>query len=211
LIFLRDLGETEVGGFGVCETEDLLLVTDVATVKQSVSAVSVKLDDEAVADFFDEQVDRGLRPEQFGRLWIHTHPGESATPSATDEACFRRVFGACDWAGVFILGRTGETYARLRFGAGPGGQIRIPVEVDFGAAFEGSDHGAWRDEYEQNIRVETIPWLAGALWQEDEPESLCVAGEWLEEFEDMSPAERHAVLAELQCRPDPWTREDLYV
>ena len=211
LVFLRDLGETEVGGFGICGSQDLLLVTDFATVKQTVSAVSVKFDDEAVADYFDDQIDRGLRPEQFGRLWIHTHPGSSATPSATDEECLRRVFGGCDWAVMFILGRTGQTYARLRFGAGPGGQIRIPVDVDFAAEFGGSDHAAWRDEYERNIHIHASPWLGSSLWQEDEPEGLCVAEEWMEELDQMDPAEREAVLAELQARDDFREKEDAYV
>ena len=26
---------------------------------------------------FDEQVDAGLKPEQFGRIWLHTHPGNA--------------------------------------------------------------------------------------------------------------------------------------
>ena len=210
LVFLRDLGETEVGGFGICGEEDLLRVTDFVTVKQNVSVVSVEFDDEAVADLFDEQIDFGRRPEQFARIWVHTHPGQSATPSATDENCFRRVFGGCDWAVMFILGRTGETYARLRFGAGPGGQIRIPVELDFTAEFDGSDRPAWEDEYERNVRTHASPLLGRGLWQEDDPEGLCLAGEWMDEFEEMSPAERHTVLAELQCRPDLWADEDPY-
>ena len=211
LVFLRDVGETEVGGFGICGGEDLLRVTDFVTVKQNVSVVSVEFDDEAVADLFDEQIDFGRRPEQFARIWVHTHPGQSATPSATDENCFRRVFGGCDWAVMFILGRTGETYARLRFGAGPGGQIRIPVELDFTAEFDGSDRPAWEAEYEQNIRTHTSSRLGRGLWQEDDPEGLCVAEELMEELDQMDPAEREAVLAELQARDDFREKEDAYV
>ena len=78
-------GETEIGGFGVTDAEDLLLVKEFITVKQTVSLVSVHFDDNAVADFFDAQVDVGRKPEQFARLWLHTHPGESPSPSGTDE------------------------------------------------------------------------------------------------------------------------------
>ena len=60
LLYLRDLGETEIGGFGLAETEDPLLVTDIALVDQVCTPVSVKFIDQAVADFFDQQVDRGL-------------------------------------------------------------------------------------------------------------------------------------------------------
>src|SRR5438874_5105015 len=48
LLHLRDLGETEVGGFGVSRPEDLLLVDDVHLVRQECTAVSVKFDDQSV-------------------------------------------------------------------------------------------------------------------------------------------------------------------
>ena len=85
LLYLRDLGPTEVGGFGIARADDLLRIEDVYLVRQRCTPVSVAFDDEAVATFFDEQVDRGLRPEQFGRIWIHTHPGDYAAPSWVDE------------------------------------------------------------------------------------------------------------------------------
>ena len=109
LLFLRDQGETEVGGFGVSAEDDLLLVEDVRLIGQQTTIVSVEFDDEAVADFFDEQVDAGLPPERFFRLWLHTHPGDSAAPSSTDEETFQRVFGRCDWAVMAILAEEGQT------------------------------------------------------------------------------------------------------
>ena len=39
------------------------------------------------------------------------------------------------------------TYARLQFGVGPGGAFEIPVEVDYGVEFAGSDWSAWQAEY----------------------------------------------------------------
>ena len=60
--------------------------------------LTVQFDDVAVSDFFDEMVDRGLPPERFGRVWIHTHPGDSASPSCVDEETFVRSFGRSDWA-----------------------------------------------------------------------------------------------------------------
>ena len=50
---LRDLGDTEIGGFGISGTEDPLLVTDIGVVKQSCSYASVEFDDLAVAEFFE--------------------------------------------------------------------------------------------------------------------------------------------------------------
>jgi proteasome lid subunit RPN8/RPN11 len=130
----------------------LLYVEDIRLVRQNCTTISVAFDDTAVAEFFDEQVDAGRLPEQFARVWIHTHPGESAQPSHVDEETFGRVFGACDWAVMFILARGGETYCRLGFSAGPGGGFEIPVEVDFERAFKASEFAAWSQEYAAAVR-----------------------------------------------------------
>ena len=75
LLYFRDKTDNEIGGFGITEPDDLLFVSDFLTVKQKVTAVSVSFEDEAVANFFDDQVDLGKKPEQFARIWIHCHPG----------------------------------------------------------------------------------------------------------------------------------------
>ena len=94
LLYLRDYGDTEVGGFGIAASDDLLFVEDVQLVRQVCSWAHVAFDDESVADFFDAQVDSGRQPQQFGRLWVHTHPGDCPLPSMTDEDTFDRVFGS---------------------------------------------------------------------------------------------------------------------
>lgn len=128
-----------------------MLVTDFLTLKQTTTATSVDFDDEAVADLFEEQVDLGRRPEQFARLWCHTHPGDCPNPSGTDEETFAEVFGRCDWAVMFILAKGGQTYARLRFNTGPGGAMLIPVAIDYHQPFGGSDHEAWAELYKAHI------------------------------------------------------------
>ncbi|MEQ8788821.1 MAG: hypothetical protein RIC55_21090, partial [Pirellulaceae bacterium] len=62
-MYLRDCGDTEIGGFGISAAGDPLLVTYLRLVSQRCTPLSVKFDDEAVADFFDEQVDLGRNPE----------------------------------------------------------------------------------------------------------------------------------------------------
>jgi hypothetical protein len=61
---------------------------------------------------------------------------------------FRIVFGRCDWSLMFILARGGATYARLRFRAGPGGWLWLPVRIDWGQPFAGTDERAWQTEYD---------------------------------------------------------------
>jgi hypothetical protein len=65
LLYLRDVGDTEIGGFGVTPADDLLFVEDLRIVRQTCTSVHVSFDDASVADFFDEMVDNGRKPEQF--------------------------------------------------------------------------------------------------------------------------------------------------
>jgi hypothetical protein len=151
LVWLRDLGRTEVGGFAISAADDLLFIEDVQMVRQECSTASVTFEDQSVADFFDRQVDAGLKPERFSRIWVHTHPGNSPTPSNTDDETFARVFGQPEWAVMFILARGGQTYARLRFNVGPGGELTIPVSVDYSRPFAASDLKGWQQEYAANL------------------------------------------------------------
>ena len=204
LVYFRDRQRTEIGGFGVTSADDLLLVEDFVTVKQEVSIVSVAFDDDAVADFFDAQVDAGRRPGQFARIWLHTHPGNSPVPSATDEETFHRVFGGCEWAVMLILAEEGRTFARLRFNVGPGGEIAIPVKVDYSHKFGPSDREAWEAEFKANIR--TIAFAAQdrdpfGYWDNDLYGGSCPEN-WLEELEAMEPEERRLLMDELALRPD---------
>ena len=198
LLFLRDMGDTEVGGFGIGAADDLLFVEDVQLVRQVCTGASVAFNDEAVAEFFDQQVDLGRRPAQFGRLWVHTHPGNFAEPSQLDEDTFCRVFGRTDWAVMFILARQGQSYARLRFNVGPGGEMTIPVRVDYSRPFAASNHAAWREEYAACVQKADPLWLGkrdpflptGAVaarepWEEDD---------WLLGWDDRSGANEQVLI-----------------
>ena len=153
LLYLRDAGPTEVAGFGISAADDLLLVEDVRLIGQRCARTTVELDDAAVADHFDACVDASLPPERFARIWIHTHPGSSAEPSHTDEQTFARVFGRCDWAVMAILAREGECYARLRFNAGPGGELRVPIDVSYDVEFSATDATQWAQQYRDCVRT----------------------------------------------------------
>jgi proteasome lid subunit RPN8/RPN11 len=213
LLYMRDAGPTEIGGFGITAEDDLLYVESFQIVRQTASSVHIAFDDEAVADFFEDAVDRGLQPRQFMRVWIHCHPADSAEPSETDEQTFERVFGDCDWAVMFILARGGAVYARLRFNAGPGGAIELPVEVDYSQQFPGADHDTWEAEYEANVKVDHRFRDGGASrnrqsLQAAGVEELCWPDEWLDELQAMDGDERQALLEDLAAEEaDPWAWE----
>jgi hypothetical protein len=180
LLFLRDAGQTEIGGFGIAPVDDLLFVENVRLVRQSCTWISAELDDESVADFFDEAVDAGRQPEQFFRLFMHTHPGDSPQPSATDEETFARVFGGCDWAVMFILARGGQRYARMRYNVGPGIEVELPVEVDYGRPFAATERENWHEEYLSNIHVPP-PDVPKAVKTDEESAQLATAEDRLDD------------------------------
>jgi len=221
---MRDVTDNEVGGFGITEAEDLLFVTNFVLVKQKVTAVSVSFEDESVADFFEDQVEAGRQPEQFGRIWLHSHPGDSPEPSCTDESTFARVFGSCDWAIMFIVAQDSKTFARLRFNAGPGGEVKIPVYVDYSYEFDAADFEAWKQQYLANVVEDTVFSLTGKSKstsgkQQDEVDifgdnsfeetSVFTNQDLLSEIDSMEPMEREMFMEELSVRSDFWDESEV--
>ncbi len=155
--------------------------------------------------YFDEQVDRGRKPEQFARCWCHTHPGMSPHPSSVDEETFRRVFGNCQWAVMFVLASDGKTYTRVRFNVGPGGHILIATTVDYSQEFGPSDHKAWDAEYAANVKA-VDPQIDLIEDNDLEAEDVCdgstVPCDVLDELGAMGPIGRWPLLNQFTERPD---------
>ncbi len=222
LLFMRDVTDNEVGGFGITEADDLLFVTDFTLVKQKVTAVSVSFEDESVANFFEDQVEVGRKPEQFARIWLHSHPGSSPEPSMTDEQTFTRVFGSCDWSVMCIVAQDSGTFARLRFSAGPGGEVKIPVCVDYSYEFDAADFEVWKQQYKANVTEDEVFKLTDKSKQtSDKPQQeIGVFGsedfggvsqysnqDLLSEIDQMDPMEREIFMEELSVKSDFWDEE----
>jgi len=210
LLYFRDKSDNEVGGFGITDPDDLLLVREFVTVKQEVTAISVSFDDSAVADLFDTQVDFGRKPEQFARIWLHSHPGDSPEPSGIDRETFERVFGNCQWAILFVVAQNNKTYAKLSFNVGPGGQVLIPTEIDYSQDFGSSDHELWDTEYAANVKA--TEWLIGSPVKDNSDADYNLTDyalpyDFLDEFEKMEPEERQFILDELAEKPELWDEE----
>lgn len=108
--------DTEIGLMGSTPIDRPLFVEDVHVLDQVAASAHCEMTAEGIANFFDEMIDKGYQPSQFGRIWLHTHPQMSATPSHTDETTFQEVFGKCDHAVMGIISKTGDAYFRLRIG-----------------------------------------------------------------------------------------------
>lgn len=156
LIYLRDIGDSEVGGFGVSAKDDLFYVDDIILPKQECTMASVEFDDESVADMMDDMLTQGFEPREFMRIWIHTHPANSASPSKTDEETFATAFGSCDWSVMMILANGGDTYCRLRVNNGSvAAEFEIPITIDYESyEFPGSEFAEWMNEYNKNVKID---------------------------------------------------------
>jgi hypothetical protein len=58
---------------------------------------------------------------------------------------------------MFILARGGACYARLRYNVGPGIDVQLPVEVEYGQPFGATDWEVWQEEYEANVHQPPEP------------------------------------------------------
>jgi hypothetical protein len=208
LLYFRDKSENEVGGFGITAQDDLLFIQDLVTVKQKVTFASVQFEDEAVANFFEDQVDYGRQPQQFARIWVHCHPGDCPKPSMTDEETFQRVFGGCDFAIMCIVAQGNQSYARISFNVGPGGQVLIPVEVDYSEPFEGSNRKRWDQEFKENVHEEVFQRTARGS-QQDIFGNDMLSYDIMEELDQMDEHERQQYLDELALDPDSYDREEV--
>lgn len=219
---MRDVTDNEVGGFGITQADDLLFVMDFVLVKQKVTGVSVSFEDESVANFFEEQVEAGRKPEQFARVWLHSHPGSSPEPSLTDEQTFNRVFGSCDWSVMCIVDQDSGTYARLRFNAGPAGEVKIPVCVDYGFEFDAADFEVWQHQYKANVVEDEVFKQTEKSKQtsDNQQQEIGVFGsedfgamsqysnqDLLSEIDQMDPMEREIFMEDLAVRSDFWDEE----
>lgn len=153
LLFLRDCGSTEVSGFGITAKNDLLLVEDVRLVAQECTSTSVQFEDSAVQQLFGDSSQDHHRGSHSGCIWIHTHPGDCALPSETDEDTFAHCCRTVNWAVMFIIAANGDTYARLQFNLGPGCSRRLPVDVDYAGEFRPSDFAVWKAEYVAHVEI----------------------------------------------------------
>lgn len=156
LLAMRDFGDTEVGGWGISSREDPLLITDFYLVKQECSSSLCEMDDEGLVDYMENMVDKGLEPAEFMRIWIHTHPGNSPSPSGQDETTFKEQFAETDWGIMFIVANGGQTYARLRVNKPVATATELKIGVDWTAEFPSADRVAWKEEYDANVSRRTF-------------------------------------------------------
>ena len=128
----------------------------------------------------------------------------------TDEETFKRVFGSCQWAVMFIVAQNSKSYAKLSFNVGPGGQILIPVEIDYSLEFGPTSQDSWDIEYTANVKA--VDWFSSFNTEAkslvtDDFRDCGLPHDFISELEKMEPVERQFILDELADSPELWDEE----
>jgi hypothetical protein len=155
MLYMRDIGTTEVAGCIITRPNDLLAAIDFLLVKSTCSPGSFELDDDDLSNLWMDLGEAGWPIECFSRILGHTHPGMHPDPSGEDESTFQRCWGDTSWAVMFILADGGKCYAGLQYNKPPRHRAIIPVRVDYGLDFPSCDKKAWKEEYDRCIEKKT--------------------------------------------------------
>jgi hypothetical protein len=121
-----------------------------------------------------------------------------------------------------IVAQDGSTFARLRFNVGPGGEVKIPVFVDYGCEFEATNFEHWKQLYKANVTEEQIfksveqpkqspdkPKQETEIFGDQElaSEPQFLSEDLLSEIDSMEPFEREMFMEELAIRSEFWNEE----
>lgn len=153
LIYCRDNHDTEIGGWFISESpEKPFHIVDFQTTKQSVTSVTVEFDDADLNRFQSEMMEQEIFPCMCQKIWVHTHPGNSASPSSTDEETFAKMMERVDvgdWMIMFILAKNGSFTCRLSVKTKFGVMNRQLLDKD--VEFFVFSNKEWDDEFKKNI------------------------------------------------------------
>lgn len=156
VIYMRDKGGTEVSGFCITDPNEKDLITDFQLVKQACTSVTTDMDKEGMSDFLTNMAEQDIAPAECMRVWLHTHPGSSPSPSGTDEKTFSELLANFPYIVMLIIARGGAKFGRIGFTQGCGGYADVDWDVDWEIAGEAVDFEEWDAEYEAFITEEVI-------------------------------------------------------
>jgi proteasome lid subunit RPN8/RPN11 len=150
LVRCRDTHDTEVGGWFVSDSLDnLLYVSDFQTVKQTVTTTTVEFDDDDMTDYISRMSEQEIWPAMCQKIWVHTHPGNSSSPSGTDWNTLNSMMEKIDvndWVIMFILAMDNSYTCKLAYKT-PFGNIFQDIKCEFLSYY----YEEWDEEFKKNI------------------------------------------------------------
>lgn len=140
--------------WGLSRPGSPLELVDLSVPKQECTAVETEFTEEGLIEHFHHCVDDlGMESaSQFQRVWLHTHPGNSATPSGQDWQTFNgHLFNSQDYSVMYIIARGGAMTCHVRVNAGGISLVQeVQTYIDYDCLYPGvSDEviSQWEDEY----------------------------------------------------------------
>ncbi len=154
LKFWIDMSFGEFGGFAVtADPNDRFKITDFIILPQTASGGHADLDNMAIAKYTCKMVKSGLQPNQFSRIWFHTHGGSGyfgPHSSTDDDNTFVRAFGQCDWSVMLIFNDAYSVYMELQNNKAH--NIGWEIGFEFWEKPLSKKHQGWADEFDDNVR-----------------------------------------------------------
>jgi len=156
---------TEIGGFGLANADDYLLIEDIIIPKQTASMASVSFDKQHLAALAMELADPDgefkFNLNQCLRIWLHTHPGMGTSPSPQDIKTFTEPdhLGSTSWGIMVILSDVEEPHCQYRVKDPSGNNcfFDLPVDMTVGVDFPAVDDDTregWKQEIIENVEQE---------------------------------------------------------
>jgi len=199
ILYFMYRGDTEVTGFGVTDPNDHMLIVDFKLVKQECTAASIDMSKEGLDEYINKMMDQNIFPQQCFRYWIHTHPGNSPSPSSVDEKQFDEFMENYPWIVMLIFAQDQSTYCRLGVNQGPGARCKLDVTVDWSIPLEKLEFAPLEEEYLEHVTKKTyiIPNInKGGL------------GQYQQNFQGINWHERHSMQQFPESDNTPWFMED---
>ena len=157
----------ETAAMGIVDPNNKWRIIDIEIVEQESSACEVELLN--LPDFALEMEQRGYDMEQCMRVWIHTHPGASCTPSNTDETTFDNLLSAYPYFGMIIFGRELDAYAKVGYRVGPPCNVEVKVKVDWDTNFVNVDFDQFKKDVEAKVKKKSYDYKK--WWSKDDEDS----------------------------------------
>ena len=161
LKWFRDRGHSEVGAWAITKKDSPLYIIDLKFIKQKNTVAFTKFDDDAIAKMCYDLGEQNIEPNNCMRIWVHTHPGNSASPSGHDETQFNDCIGVNEWFVMLILAKDDSTTCRLGMNSSFG-KISQEIPVKYSYKLEDlktinfpEEIKLWEEEYKSNVTIET--------------------------------------------------------
>jgi len=147
----------EISGFGVSKEDDPFSIVDFHTLKQECTGVETSMDDKACNQYMERMAKKGIAPNRCMRVWIHSHPFSTGTPSpsGTDNTTLEEKTGAdSHWSIMVIMGQ-GTPFARLQIREelldNEPIEMEMDCEVDWTLLATPKILDEWKKEFTANV------------------------------------------------------------